>query len=237
MAYGGLKDLTRRTGSDKTLRDKAFNIPKNPKYDACQCGLDSMFYKFFDKKTFGSGIKNKNILNKKLAEELHKPVLRKFKKRKVHSCFKDNVSGADLIDMPWLSKFNKGIRFLLCVIDIYSKYAWVIPLKDKKGITVIIVIQKNWDKSKGKPNKIWVDKSSEFYNRSKKSFLQNNDIEMHSTHDEGKFVIGKRFIRTLKNKIHEYMTSISENVYIDRLDDTVNKCNYKYYGTINIKTC
>ena len=86
------------------------------------------------------------------------------------------------------------------------------------------------DESIRKPNKIWVDKGSEFYNGSMKSFLQNNDTEMYSTHNEGKSVADERFISTLKNKIYKYMTSVSKNVYIDKLDDIVNKYNntYKY---------
>ena len=104
-----------------------------------------MVYKFFDKKTSGSGIKNENISNKILAEELHKPIIRKFNKRKVHSSFTDNIWGADLADMQLISKFNKGFRLLLCVIDIYSKYTWVIPLKDKKGNTITNSFQKNLD--------------------------------------------------------------------------------------------
>ena len=137
--------------------------------------------------------------------------------------------------MQLISKFNKGFRFLLCVIDIYSKYAWVIPLKDKKGITITNAFQKILDESNCKVNKIWVDKASGFYNKSMKSFLQNNDIEMYSTHNQGKSVIAKRFIRTLNNKIYKYMTSISKNVYVDKLDDIVNKYNNTYHGTIKMK--
>ena len=91
-----------------------------------------------------------------------------------------------------ISKFNKGFRFLLWVIDIYSKYAWIIPLKDKKRITITTAFQKILDESNGTPNKIWVDKGSEFYNRLMKSFLQNNNIEMYSTHNEGKSVVAER---------------------------------------------
>ena len=89
MAYGDFKDLNRRTAADKVLRDKAFNISKNPKYDGYQHGLVSMVCKLFDKKTSGSGIKN--IPNKELAEDLPKPIIRKFNRRKVHSPFKDNI--------------------------------------------------------------------------------------------------------------------------------------------------
>ena len=95
-----------------------------------------------DKKTFSSGIKNENISNKELAEKLHKPIIRKFTKRKVHSPFIDNIWDADLADMPWISKYNIGVRFLLCVTDVYSKYAWVIPLEDKKEITITNAFQK-----------------------------------------------------------------------------------------------
>ena len=89
-----------------------------------------------------------------------------MKKRTVYSGFKDNISRADLADMQLISKFNKGFRFLLCVIDIFSKYAWVIPLKDKKGVSIVDAFQKILDDSNRKPNKIWVDKGSEFYNSS-----------------------------------------------------------------------
>ena len=88
-----------------------------------------MVYKFFDKKTADSGIKSMPQ-NEQLAEELHKPIIRKFKKRKVYSALRDNIWGADLADMQLLSKFNKEFRFLLCVIDVFSKYDWVVPLKD-----------------------------------------------------------------------------------------------------------
>ena len=129
MAYGDFKDLAKRTAADKVLRDKAFKIASDQKYDGYQRGLASMVYKFFDKKSQGSGVDNNE--NIRLADELHKPIIRKFKKRKVYSSFRDNIWGVDLADMQLLSKFNKGYRFL-CAIDTFSKYAWVIPFKDKK---------------------------------------------------------------------------------------------------------
>ena len=147
--------------------------------------------------------------------------------------------------MQLLSKYNKGIRFFLCVIDIFSKYVWVVPLKDKEGISIvkayqIILKQSNSKCAKVtsaqhvKPNKIWVDKGSEFYVYFKK-WLRDNDIVMYSTHNEEKSVVAERFIRTLKGKIYKYMTSISKNVYIDKLDDIVDECNNTYHTTIKMK--
>ena len=129
--------------------------------------------------------------------------------------------------MQLIRKINKGILFLLSAIDVYSKYTWVVPLKDKKGVTIINVFQEIVNESNRKPNKIRVDK---FYNKSIKLWLQDNDIEMHSTHNEG-----KRFVRTLKNRIYKYMTSVSKNVYIDKLDNVVNKYKYTYHIIIKMK--
>ena len=157
MAYGDFKDILRRTASDKVLRDKAFNIAKNPKYDGYQKRLASMVFKFFNKKSKGSGVNIPLELNEQLAKELHKPIIRKFKKGKVYSGFKDNIWGADLADMQLISKFNKEFRFLLCVIDIFSKYDLVVPLKDKKGVSIVDAFQKILKESHRKPNKIWVD--------------------------------------------------------------------------------
>ena len=137
--------------------------------------------------------------------------------------------------MQVLSKYNKGIRFLLCVIDIFSKYAWVVPLKDKKGVNIVAAFQSILKQSNRKPNKIWVDKGSEFYNASFKKWLRDNDIVMYSTNNEGKSVVAERFIRTLKSKIYKYMTLISKNVYIDKLDDIVNEYNNTYHTTIKMK--
>ena len=152
MAYGHFQDLTRRTASDKILRDEAFDITKNPKYDGYQRGLASMVYNIFDKKTSGSGIKNENMSDQQLAEELHKPIIKKFKKRKVQSSSIDNIWGAYLADMQLIIKFNKGIRFLLCVIDTFGKYAWVVPVKDKRSITITNAFQKILPESICKPN-------------------------------------------------------------------------------------
>ena len=163
------------------MHDKAFDIAKNPKYDGYQKGLATMVYKFFGKITFatrarseslatqnkfaGGTIKNENMSYKKLAKYTSQ-LLQKFNKIKVHSSFIDNICGADLPDLQLISRFNKRIRFLLCVIDIFSKYAWVILLNNKKGITISNTFQKILDESNRKKNKMRVDKGNKFYNRS-----------------------------------------------------------------------
>ena len=192
-----------------------------------------MVYEFFDKKTAGSSVKS--ILQNEQLAELHKPIIRKFKKRKVYSAFKDNIWGADLADMQLIRNFNKGFRVLLCAIGIFSKYALVVPSKNKKGVSIVNAFQKLLDDSKGKPNKMWIDKGGEFYNNSFKKWLQDNDIVIYLTHNEGKSVVPETFIRTIKNKIYKYMTSMSKNVYIDTLDDIVDEYNNAYHRTIKMK--
>ena len=117
MVYGDFKDFEKISFADNVLRDKALKIASDQKYDGYQRGLASMVYKFFHKKSQGSGVANNNE-NIQLAEELHKPIIRKFEKRKLYSSFRDNIWGVDFADMQVLSKYNKGHRFLLCVIFI-----------------------------------------------------------------------------------------------------------------------
>ena len=123
MAYRDFKNLARRTTSDKVLRDKAFNIAKNPKYDGYQRGLASMLYKFFNKKSKGGGVNITLEFNEQLAKELHKPIVRNLKKERFIQDLEIIFGGADLTDMQLISKFNKGTRFLLCLINSFSKYA------------------------------------------------------------------------------------------------------------------
>ena len=198
-----------------------------------------MVYKFFNSKIAprnktisGKGTKE---VNKILAEELCKPVFRKFNKRKVYSQFKDNIWGVELADTRLLSKENKGIKYLLCVIDLFSKYAFVVPLKDKKGISITNTLNKIIKPSNRKPNKIWVDQGGEFYNHVFKRWLSNNDIIMYSTFNEGKSAVVERFIRTLKNKLYKHMTAINKNVYYDVSDDVVNEYNNTKNNTIKMK--
>ena len=210
-----------------------YDIASNPEYDSYQRDLASMVYKFFDKKSTGSGIARDS--SSILANELNKPIIKKFDQRKVYSQFKDNIWGLDLADIQSLSRKNKGIKYLLCAIDLYSKYAFVIPLKDKKGISIVNAFDKIIKQSNRKPNKIWVDQGGEFYNNVFKKWFSDNDIIMYSTYNEGKSVVAERFIRTLKNKLYKHMTATGKNVNYDVLDDAVNKYNNTKHSTIKIK--
>ena len=137
--------------------------------------------------------------------------------------------------MKLLSKQNKSIEYLLCAIDLFSKYSFVVSLKDKRRISITNAFNKIIKQSNRKPNKIWVDQGGEFYNQVFKKWLSNNDIIMYSTFNEGKSVVAERFIRTLKNKLYEHMMATCENVYFDVLDDVVNEYNNTKDNTIKMK--
>ena len=137
--------------------------------------------------------------------------------------------------MQSLSKKNKGIKYLLCAIDLFSKYAFVVPLKDKKGISIVNAFNKIIKQSNRKPNKIWIDQGGEFYNNVFKKWLSDNDIIMYSTYNEVKSVVAQRFIRTLKNKLYKHMTATGKNVYYAVLDDAVNEYNNTIHNTIKMK--
>ena len=142
----------------------------------------------------------------------------------MHSSFKDNIWGVDLADMQLISKYSERIR-----------YAFVVPLKDEKGITIANAFQSILDNSKRKPNKIWTDQGSEFYNTHFKKWLKDNKTEMYSTYNEGKSVVAERFIKTLKNKIYKHMTANSENVHFNTLNYIVNEYSNTHHEAIKMK--
>ena len=153
----------------------------------------------------------------------------------MYSSFKDNIWGVDLADMQLLARQSKGVKYLLRVIDLFSKYAFVVPLKDKKGSSVVKGFKKIVNESSRQPNKIWADQGSEFYNKTFNNWLVSEGIEMYSTYNEGKSVVAERFIKTLKNKLYKDMTAISKNVYWNVLDDVVDKYNNTINRSIGMK--
>ena len=199
-----------------------------------------MVYKFFDKKSAllnkssGSGIVNEP--NYQLENKLHKPLIKKLKKRKFYSFFRDNIWNVDLADMESLSKYNKENKYLLCAIDLFSKYVWVLSIEHKKGTSIVNPFKKIIWKGQRKQIKYELTKVANFIIILLKIFLKINNIEIHWTYNEGKSVGAERFIRTLKNKIFKHMIDISKNVYSDVLHEIVNKYNNTVHRTIEMKS-
>ena len=181
------------------------------------------------KHKLGLGIKKNNSQE---AKELHKPIIRKFKRRKVIVHKIDEIWSADLVDMRHFSKQNKQFKYLLTVIDIFSKFAWAIPLKTKTGKELIQSFQKLIKKRK--PNKLWTDAGKEFVNKEFKKFLTDNEIELYQTFNEGKAVVIERFNRTLKEKMWRYFTETKCNKYLDFLPKLVSNYNNTIHSTIKM---
>ena len=162
-----------------------------------------------------------------LAEELHKPVKRKFNKRQVLVNGIDKIWAADLADMKKFKKYNDGVNFLLLVIDTFSKYGWIVPLKNKKGETVAEALKNIFEKRK--PEKLWTDKGTEFYNKNVKKL-----IEIYSTENEEKSSIVERWIRTMKEKMWKYFTDNKTRTYMNVLPDLVEDYNNTVHSSIKM---
>ena len=162
-----------------------------------------------------------------LAEELHKPVKRKFKRRRVLVNGIDKIWAADLADMQAFTKFNRGIKYLLAVIDVFSKYGYLLPLKDKTGKSVASALKTIFKERK--PEKMWVDKGKEFYNKDVKEL-----IELYSTENEEKSSVVERWIRTMKEKMWKCFTDNNTSVYVDILPDLVEDYNNTRHSSIKM---
>ena len=152
---------------------------------------------------------------------------RKFKKRRVLVNGIDKIWAADLVDMQAFSKFNRGVKYLLAVIDVFSKYGWLILLKHKTGKSVASALKTIFKERK--PEKMWVDKGKEFYNKDVKDL-----IELYSSQKEEKSSVAKRWIRTMKEKMWKYFTANSTNVYINALPDLVKEYNDTGHSSIKM---
>ena len=177
---------------------------------------------------------SKNDWAQQLAEELHKPIRRKFKTRKVIVNHIDEIWSADLVFMDKLSKWNKGFKYLLTVIDVFSKFAWVVPLKDKKGCSITTAFADIIKTYKRKPEYLWVDKGSEFYNKTFKEWLLQNDIVLYSTFNEGKAVVIERFNRTLKSRMYKQFTIQNNTIWYNIIDKLVDEYNETKHGSIKL---
>ena len=167
-----------------------------------------------------------------LAEELHKPVRRKFERRRVIVGGIDKIWAADLVDMSAFSRDNRGFKFILSIIDVFSKYGWLVPLKDKKGATVRDVFRKVFKERV--PEKLWTDKGKEFYNRDLKQLLLEHGIDLYSTENEEKSSVVERWNRTMKERMFKYFSANSTRSYLPILDDLVRQYNTTRHSSIKM---
>ena len=182
------------------------------------------------KRKLGLGVENHNKI---LSEELHKSKRKNYTRRKIIVNHIDEIFAADLVEMQKFAKLNKGYRYLITCIDIFSKYSWVIPLKDKKGINVKNALQKIFKQRKSKF--LWTDKGTEFYNKQVQDLLNENNIKLYSTNNsEIKSAVIERFNRTFKNMMYKKFTENNNTIFYNILDELVNNYNNKYHSTIKM---
>ena len=169
--------------------------------------------------------------SQQLAEELHKPITRNFRKRRVISYGVDKIWTADLVEIQKYSKWNKGIKDLLMVIDVFSKYGWIEPLKDKKTESVSLAFEHIFKKRKRKPEKLWTDKGSEFISKHFKDFLKKHNIMLYHTQNEEKSSIVERWNKTMKNKM---FSANNNTVYWDKMDKLVDGYNNTVHSSLKM---
>jgi hypothetical protein len=176
---------------------------------------------------------SKEELLKQLRIELHKPVRKRFPTRNVFVPHIDHTWGMDLVDMSKLARFNGGFRWMLTIIDCWSRYAWSVPIKTKKGEPVLHAFQQVLSSSARKPKFIWVDEGGEFYNKGMTQFLDEQGITRYSTYGKGKSVMVERFNRTLKTQMWKEFTEFQTNNWIDGLDKLMEWYNFKPHRGID----
>ena len=182
------------------------------------------------KKRLGWGLTSKIKWSDKLADELHKPIRRKFIKRRVFVRNVDDIWAADLVEMQTFAKYNKGFRYILMIIDVFSRFGWALLLKSKTGMAVAEALKSLFRIDK--PRMLWTDKGSEFRNRHVLKVLEKNNIKIYSTENEEKASIVERWNRTIKTKMWKYFSANNTKKYIDILDDLIKKYNNTYHRSI-----
>ena len=217
-------------GCDKVMLKDLSTMKSNTKRELIDKKLVQLI--IGSKTKLGLGVDKKIIWSDELADELHKPVRHRFPKRRVMVKGIDDTWAIDLVDMTPFGPYNKGVKFLLAVIDIFSKYGWLVPLKNKSGKSVMegfkIVLKQR------KPEKLWGDKGKEFYNKDFKALLKEHNIELYSTENEEKSSVVERWNRTMKERMFKYFTANSTNQYIDILPSLVQKYNKSKHRSIKM---
>ena len=176
---------------------------------------------------------DKNILNE-ISNELHKPVNKKFIRRKVITEGIDDVFSIDIVDMKEWEKYNDGFKYMLNIVDCFSRFAWAIPLKNKNADDVLKALKDLFQDTNRIPRKIWVDKGGEFYNKKIDTYLKKNNISRYSTYSESKSVIVERFNRTLKTNMWRRFTAENTRKWIDMLPELVDTYNNSTHRAINM---
>ena len=166
-----------------------------------------------------------------LADEQHKPITRKFTKRRVFSKGVDEIWAADLVEMGKFSEWNKGFKYLLMVIDVFSKFGWVEPLKNKKGETVAAAFEKLFKLGR-QPRLLWTDKGKEFYNKNVNQLLSKKNIKLYSTENEEKSSVVERFNRTIKQMMWKMFSANNNTIYIDKIDELLKTNNSSFHRSI-----
>ena len=182
------------------------------------------------KRKLGLGVEDHNKI---LSEELHKSKRKNYPRRKIIVNHINEIFAADLVEMQKFVKLNKGYRYLLTCIDIFSKFAWVIPLKDKRGITIKNALEKIFKQRK--PKFLWTDRGTEFHNKQVQDLLNENNIKLYSTNNsEIKSAVIERFNRTFKNMMYKKFTENNNTIFYNILDELVNNYNNKYHSTVKM---
>ena len=215
-----------KNNCDRIMVDEINNIPYNQR----PWGTYTIKQIINTKQKLGLGVENHNKI---LSEELYKPKRKNYPRRRIIVNHIDEIFAADLVEMQKFAKLNKGYRYLLTCIDIFSKYAWVIPLKDKKAIYVKNALEKIIKKRK--PKFLWTDGGTEFYNKLVNDLLNKNNTKLYSTNNsEIKSAVIERFNRTFKNKMYKKFTENNNTILYNILDELVNNYNNKYHSTIKM---
>ena len=220
----------------KSLKDKHIADEKMIKainelpYNQQQYGTFLVKNIIRSKRKLGLGVENHNKI---LSEELHKAKRKNYPRRRIIVNNINEIFAADLVEMQKFAKLNKGYRYLLTCIDIFSKFAWVIPLKDKKGITIKNALEKIFNKRKSKF--LWTDNGKEFYNKQVQDLLNENNIKLYSTNNsEIKSAVVERFNKTFKNMMYKKFTENNNTIFYNIIDELVKNYNNKYHSTIKM---
>ena len=174
---------------------------------------------------------NKKEIAKAITKEIFSPVIRKFQRIQIQTHYKDECWSIDLIDRSSLSKYNKNYKFISTKFDNHTKYAWAIPLKDKPGKSTTTAFKKLIETSKRKPQKVWSDRGKEFYSTTFLHYLNEQNIQIYSTHSDLKAVFVERFNRTLLDLIKKPMYIEGKGNWLNHLDAALQKYNNRVHGS------